>query len=354
MMDWARRGVEEGLSINRKKFRRLVFAGLFVCCLLLAGTVSVHAQIHFDRASVNVLRGKTRRVRISCKGKYSVATTDKSVATVSHNGKVKGKKAGSCELVVTCGEESARIPVHVLPSLRAGDILFLGHRGYQSRYPENTISSFKGALNYGADGVEFDVHLTNSKDLLVFHDSSLYRVCRRSGRIRNLTAQSREKYRVKGHGKSDRIPTLEEALRYVKSRNAIAFIHLKNGGRFIGEAADLVAQCIRACGMEGQCLVFNSSYHSIRYFTDHYPDLATGYFYGGSSSSEARSRMRYASASGASWFFFYQKSPISFGTIQYAHQCGLKAGLYRTTKKSDIFTLLDYGADFAMLYSKLI
>ena len=190
-------------SLPMKKFIKTAFAGLLLCLLLLAGSISVHAQIQFDRASVNVLNGSSRKVRISCKGKYSVATTDDSIATVTHSGKVKGKKAGSCEIVVTCGAESARLPVHVLRSLRDGSILFLGHRGYQGKYPENTISSFEGALNYGADGVELDVHITNSKDLLVFHDGSLSRVSGKQGKIRNLTEQTRKKYRVKGGGKSD-------------------------------------------------------------------------------------------------------------------------------------------------------
>ena len=213
-----------------KKFIKTAFAGLLLCLLLLAGSISVHAQIQFDRASVNVLNGSSRKVRISCKGKYSVATTDDSIATVTHSGKVKGKKAGSCEIVVTCGAESARLPVHVLRSLRDGSILFLGHRGYQGKYPENTISSFEGALNYGADGVELDVHITNSKDLLVFHDGSLSRVSGKQGKIRNLTEQTRKKYRVKGGGKSDQIPTLEEALRYLKSGISRHIIRISRQG----------------------------------------------------------------------------------------------------------------------------
>ena len=337
-----------------KKFIKTAFAGLLLCLLLLAGSISVHAQIHFDRASVNVLNGSSRKVRISCKGKYSVATTDDSIATVTHSGKVKGKKAGSCEIVVTCGAESARLPVHVLRSLRDGSILFLGHRGYQGKYPENTISSFEGALNYGADGVELDVHITNSKDLLVFHDGSLSRVSGKQGKIRNLTEQTRKKYRVKGGGKSDQIPTLEEALRYLKSRNATVFIHLKNGKKFTGSNADLVARCIRECGMEKQCVVFNSNCDSIWYFTAHHPDIPTGFFYGGSSPSQARGRMRKAASRGASWFFFYSKRPVFFSMIQYAHQCGLRAALYQTRKKSDILQLLDYGADFTIMYRRLI
>lgn len=339
---------------HMKKLRRTVFAGLFLCLLILAGSVSVHAEIHFDRASVNVLKGKTRKVRIFCKGKYSIATTNKSVATVTHSGKVKGKRAGNCEIVVTCGTESARIPVHVLRSLRAGDILFVGHRGDQKKYPENTIPSFMGALNYGADGVEFDVHLTNSGDLFVFHDRSLSRMCGKPGDIQDLTEKTRADYPVTKNKKRALIPTLEETLRYLKSRNAVAFIHLKNASRFIGRGTDLVVQCIRACGMEEQSVVFNSNYDAILYFHTHYPEIQSGYCYSGSSLSEAHAAMRHASDCGASWFYFFDKNMISYSNIQFAHQCGLKAGLYRTRKKSEIFALLDYGADFTMMYRRLI
>ena len=34
------------------------------------------------------------------------------------------------------------------------------HRGYSSRYPENTILAFQKAVESGADGVELDVLLT--------------------------------------------------------------------------------------------------------------------------------------------------------------------------------------------------
>jgi len=35
----------------------------------------------------------------------------------------------------------------------------LGHRGYSGAYPENKKNAFTKALQEGADGIEFDVHL---------------------------------------------------------------------------------------------------------------------------------------------------------------------------------------------------
>ena len=54
--------------------------------------------------------------------------------------------------------------------------LIIGHRGARTRAPENSIQSFKNAIQCGADGVELDVHLTKDGKLAVIHDSTLKRV----------------------------------------------------------------------------------------------------------------------------------------------------------------------------------
>ncbi|WP_461865556.1 glycerophosphodiester phosphodiesterase family protein [Thermococcus sp.] len=48
--------------------------------------------------------------------------------------------------------------------------MLLGHRGLKRFYPENTLPAFRKALQYGADGVEFDVWLTKDGKLIVMHD----------------------------------------------------------------------------------------------------------------------------------------------------------------------------------------
>lgn len=48
--------------------------------------------------------------------------------------------------------------------------LVLGHRGYRSLAPENTLPAFHAALEHGADGVEFDVQKEPSGAYVVVHD----------------------------------------------------------------------------------------------------------------------------------------------------------------------------------------
>ena len=54
-----------------------------------------------------------------------------------------------------------------------GRIVVLGHRGSPQEAPENTLPSFRKALEQGADGVELDVHLTCDGALVVFHNYTL-------------------------------------------------------------------------------------------------------------------------------------------------------------------------------------
>ena len=54
--------------------------------------------------------------------------------------------------------------------------LAIAHRGFSSRYPENTLLAFERALDLGADGAEFDVQLSKDGVPVVFHDESLQRI----------------------------------------------------------------------------------------------------------------------------------------------------------------------------------
>lgn len=57
--------------------------------------------------------------------------------------------------------------------------LLFGHRGVPSLAPENTMASFEKAVELGIPGVELDVHLSKTGELVVIHDSSI----KRTGRL---------------------------------------------------------------------------------------------------------------------------------------------------------------------------
>ena len=48
-----------------------------------------------------------------------------------------------------------------------------GHRGAAALCPENTVPSFKKALELGVDAYEFDIWLTSDKVPVIMHDGNL-------------------------------------------------------------------------------------------------------------------------------------------------------------------------------------
>lgn len=67
-------------------------------------------------------------------------------------------------------------------------ILLLGHRGSRHHARENTLPSFDLALQHGADGFEFDVRCTRTRQTIICHDAKLNRLSIRKHTLDQLQA----------------------------------------------------------------------------------------------------------------------------------------------------------------------
>ena len=84
------------------------------------------------------------------------------------------------------------------------------HRGLHDKTrAENSISAFLHAKEMGF-GIEMDIRLSADGKLVVFHDSTLARVCGKEGKVIDYTAEELGKMSLLGT--SDGIPTLAEVL----------------------------------------------------------------------------------------------------------------------------------------------
>lgn len=64
----------------------------------------------------------------------------------------------------------------------------IAHRGWASRWPENTLEGLVAAARAGARLVEFDIQLTADGVPMLLHDAALERTTGRGGDIRELSA----------------------------------------------------------------------------------------------------------------------------------------------------------------------
>lgn len=92
----------------------------------------------------------------------------------------------------------------------------VAHRGIPTEAPENTIASFRRAVELGADAVELDVRLTSDQIPVVYHYFYLEETTSASGPIFNFTFEQLRKVQVLCKTdpdiKAGKISTLQEIL----------------------------------------------------------------------------------------------------------------------------------------------
>ncbi|TFF88864.1 MAG: hypothetical protein EU550_00475 [Promethearchaeota archaeon] len=104
-------------------------------------------------------------------------------------------------------------------------ILLIGHRGTRKGYDENTIGAFRKAIEYGADLIEMDIHITKDNKIIVIHDETLDRTTNGRGNVNAITYKEIEQYRtLKNY---EKIPKLRDVIEHLKN-NVKFIIELKN------------------------------------------------------------------------------------------------------------------------------
>ncbi|MEZ0148417.1 MAG: glycerophosphodiester phosphodiesterase family protein [Candidatus Reddybacter sp.] len=63
----------------------------------------------------------------------------------------------------------------------------VAHRGYQNKYPENTLLAYQKAIEVGALSIETDVLLSADKQPVLYHDPTLKRASGCMGRVKDLS-----------------------------------------------------------------------------------------------------------------------------------------------------------------------
>ena len=96
-------------------------------------------------------------------------------------------------------------------------MLKIGHRGASGYLPENTIASFQKAIELGANGIELDVHLSKTGEVVVIHDDTVNRTTDDFGLVEDF---SLEQLRHLG------IPSLEDVLQEI-GKDIYCFIEIK-------------------------------------------------------------------------------------------------------------------------------
>jgi glycerophosphoryl diester phosphodiesterase len=224
------------------------------------------------------------------------------------------------------------------------------HRGGAKLRPENTILAFDHGLSLGADGLEFDVHLSRDGVVVVHHDTTLDRTTSGRGPLAALTADELARLDAGCHsaefgGRAGGVPRLADVLARYPGIPLIIELKVNEA-----ELAHRTIDAIRAAGAVDRVALGSFGTRVLRAARAYEPRIRTG-----SSREETRLALY---RSWVRWpvrrprFQEYQVPELAGTTrvvsrrfVRYAHEAGLLVKVWTVDEEADIRRLIDWGVD---------
>jgi len=139
------------------------------------------------------------------------------------------------------------------------------HRGGALLWPENSRLAFENAARLAAEQVEFDVHFSADRKLVVIHDATLERTTDGSGPVCERSWEELSRLVVRGTG-GQRLLLLDEAIDIFKATPIALRIELKPGpGRVpYPGLPDAVIETLRRSGMLNRSILTSFQLGTLR------------------------------------------------------------------------------------------
>ena len=159
--------------------------------------------------------------------------------------------------------------------------IIFGHRGDRYNYPENTIASYRSAIDKGLDGIELDVMLTKDDRLVCSHNFDLEWETDGKGFIEEIEYVDLAKVKAgKQFDKSKQqpIPLLTDVVKSLR-KTAIINIEIKTKSTFDVKAAIKVAKLIKNRKIPQKVIVSSFNPLAVRIVKLISKSIPTGFIY---------------------------------------------------------------------------
>jgi glycerophosphoryl diester phosphodiesterase len=229
--------------------------------------------------------------------------------------------------------------------------VIVAHRGASARLPENTLPSFQGAIDAGADFVELDVRLTSDGVPVILHDPDVSATTDGTGLIHTLTLQDVKRLDASaGMGVPAEIPTLAEALELLSGRAGVN-LELKN---LPGEpafdspreaVAEAVVRLVDDVGFEGPLLASSFNWLTIERIQELDPEIPTGFLT--TAGIDPWASLVYVRSHGHDYVLPQAPAVLVAGGefVQEAHREGVLVGTWTVDEADRISELFEMGVD---------
>ena len=227
--------------------------------------------------------------------------------------------------------------------------LVLAHRGANKRAPQNTIPAFRKAVEFGADGVETDVHLSKDGKIVICHNYTIDATSDGQGLISDYTCEELKKFDFGSYFSPDfkgvTLPTLPELLDVVKGMQLIN-IEIK-APQTKNDLVKRTIEEIHRYGLQESVIISCFSPECIRESKEIDPAIRTGLLYEDNDlGREIRSFgvEKYCAQLGAN-AAHPGRTLITEDEVKRLHALGMAVNVWTVNEKEDILKLTDWGCD---------
>jgi glycerophosphoryl diester phosphodiesterase len=225
--------------------------------------------------------------------------------------------------------------------------MILGHRGWSAKYPENTRLAMQMALEFGADGLEFDVQLSADGVPVVFHDPTVDRTTDGTGTVAELSYDELSRLNAAAGWPSlqkQSIPTLEEVLddAYRLSPGGLYNVELKvydNWRDLVDNAASLVSKH----PLRNNVLFSSFHHNALKYLKSRYPLAQIGFLYARTIIPPWFTASRFNGYS-----VNLKHSLINEDVVNRCHKKGLKVAVWTVDHPLDLKRMFQCGVDIVI------
>jgi glycerophosphoryl diester phosphodiesterase len=219
------------------------------------------------------------------------------------------------------------------------------HRGFSSRFPENTLLAFEQAAVAGADGVEFDIHLAADGVPVVVHDLPLGRTVKGAGLVGAFTAAQLAAMDA-GTWKSPEftgvgVPSLRDVFEWARGNQLLMNVEIKSGVQAYAGLEQAVVDLVREFGYGERVIVSAFDHYSLQRVHQLEPRIETAILIAGTLVAP----WDYLAGFGARAVHFHMACPIPAQDIAELQKRGIRLRAWTVNEAAHLQHFLDLGID---------
>lgn len=221
-----------------------------------------------------------------------------------------------------------------------GTVRVIAHRGASGYAPENTMASFKKALELKAEMIELDVHLTKDGVAVIMHDGKTDRTTGVKGEIKEMTYEEIQKLDAGSWYSKDfageKVPTLQEVLEWASGKIQVN-IEIKAPG-----CEKIVVDLINKYDMKNTVIVTSFDHTILKKIKDLDPEVITGALVGDvSNEQQIKSIINLCKPDAINPNYLY----LNKTKVKYSHDLGLFVNPYTVNDVISMKQQIKYGVE---------